>query len=344
MMVIETNLDVWQKLEPTTAIEIAQPHAPSAKHPVSIYLGRLTKNSRAAMRQSLNVIAGIIYVETNGISDNSNSANNNLLWSIDWPALRYAHAQIIRARLAEKYAPASANRHLAALRGLLKECWRLGLTSGDDYQRAIDIETIRGESLPAGRSITGDELVKLFDTCAADDRPAGRRDGAIIAVLYGCGLRCTECTSLELRDYNSAAGTILVRLGKGNKQRLAHIKASLKQRLDAWIEVRGKASGALFVPITKMSKIPEVKSMSGTAVVAMLEKRAKQAGVIDPFSPHDFRRSFISDLFAQGADMANVQKLAGHSSPTTTSRYDRRGEDSRAKIIETFHQSIRDHA
>lgn len=61
------------------------------------------------------------------------------------------------------------------------------------------------------------------------------------------------------------------------------------------------------------------------ALAKRLTRRAAQAGIGD-FSPHDLRRSFVSDALAAGADLARVQALAGHASPTTTARYDRRPE------------------
>ena len=73
--------------------------------------------------------------------------------------------------------------------------------------------------------------------------------------------------------------------------------------------------------------------MTPQAVLLIVQKRAKQAGV-KSFSPHDFRRTFCSDLLDWGVDIVTVQKLAGHASPVTTSKYDRRGEETKRQAVE----------
>jgi site-specific recombinase XerD len=73
--------------------------------------------------------------------------------------------------------------------------------------------------------------------------------------------------------------------------------------------------------------------MTPGAVYLVLDRLAKQAG-IDPFSPHDLRRTFVSQLLERGADLALIQKLAGHAQISTTSKYDRRDEKALARAVE----------
>ncbi len=68
----------------------------------------------------------------------------------------------------------------------------------------------------------------------------------------------------------------------------------------------------------------------------MCERRAADAGIA-AFTPHDLRRSFVSHLLDAGVDLVTVQRLAGHASPETTSRYDRRGEETKRKAAEALH-------
>jgi integrase len=108
-------------------------------------------------------------------------------WDIPWSWLRFQHTQAVRSVLTERYAHSTANRILSALRGVLKAAWKLGQMSAEDYQKAASVESVGGETVPAGRALSAGELVALLDSCEA--RPLGVRDAAIISLLYGCGLR-----------------------------------------------------------------------------------------------------------------------------------------------------------
>src|SRR5690242_11744363 len=118
--------------------------------------------------------------------------------------MRYHHVAAVRAQLAARYKFTTCNKMLSALRGVLKACWRLGLMSGEDYQLARSVEAVTGTSLPAGREITAGERAALLDVCYADPTPLGRRDAALFALLYGCGLRRAEVAALDVADYDAA--------------------------------------------------------------------------------------------------------------------------------------------
>src|SRR6202048_5025161 len=126
------------------------------QHPVAVYLARLARSSRRTMRAALDAIASLL-------SDDRCDA-----WSLAWEQLRYRHTTAVRALLADgRYAPSTANRHLAALRGVLKECWRLGYVTAEDFQRAADLEPVRGSRLPRGRALQAGEGRGLFGDCEA---------------------------------------------------------------------------------------------------------------------------------------------------------------------------------
>ena len=103
-----------------------------------------------------------------------------------------------------------------------------------------------------------------------------------------------------------------------------------------WLAVRGADPGALFVAVNKSGRITNYEHMTPKTIYTMLAKRATEAGV-KSFSPHDMRRTFVSDLLDAGADITTVSKMAGHSSVTTTSRYDRRPEEAKRKAASLLH-------
>ena len=296
---------------------------PASKNPALVYLAGLASGSRRTMRQALDVCAGEL---TGGNCDAE---------TCPWGALRYEHTKAIRTWLAEKYAAATANKMLAALRGVLKEAWRLGQMTAEEHARACDLEPIRGSTLPKGRALTAGEMRALFGACADDPTPAGRRDAALLAILYGAGLRRSEAAALRFADYDSATGALTVQHGKGNKARKVYATNGGKCAIDDWLVVRGQDAGALFVPINRGGRMG-AEEMTDQAVYNILAKRAAEAKV-KTFSPHDLRRTFISDLLGAGADISAVQGLAGHASVNTTQRYDRRGEAAKVKAAELLH-------
>lgn len=285
---------------------------PAHRHPAKAYLARLAVGSRPAMRGAIQVAAELL-------------SGGRCTWeTMPWHLLEAQHTKALRAELAQRYAPTTANKMLSALRGVLREAWELGLMPAEQYHRATSFRTVRGERLLRGRALGGGELRALFATCKADESPTGPRDAALIAVLYGSGLRRSEAVALDVTSYNREEGSLTVRAGKGNKDRVCYTASGQSRLIDVWLQVRGEQAGPLFCAIAKGGKIKE-RRLTDRAVLYIVQRRAKQAGV-EHFSPHDLRRTMIGDLLDAGADISTVQKLAGHANVATTVRYDRRDE------------------
>ena len=170
----------------------------------------------------------------------------------------------------------------------------------------------------------------MRDACAADPTPAGVRDAALIGLLQA-GLRRSEVVGLDQSDVELHTGALTIRGGKGQKDRLAYLPPEALAAVSAWVAIRGGEAGALLYPVHCVGRLLP-RRLSDQAVLNALQKRADQSGVA-PFSPHDFRRTFISELLDAGVDIVTVQQLVGHASPTTTARYDRRGEAAKRQAV-----------
>lgn len=267
------------------------------------------------MRQVLTVIAA----ELGGELD-----------SVAWHLLRYQDTQAVRAELVARYSPASANKALAALKGVLKEAFRLGLMDSESYQRAIDLQPARGSRALRGRALELSEIAALFAACKASTRQ-GARDAAVLSLCFGCGLRRAEASATQLADFDKARQAVTV-MGKGNKQRLVFLNQQLALAVSSWIAVRGTGAGPLLFPVNKADRI-ERRQMTPEAVAVILKRLVKRTR-LEPASPHDLRRTFVTQLLQNGCDLATAQALARHSSPATTVRYDRRGDDAQRRAVE----------
>ncbi len=307
----------------TTSSMILSTPLPLDQNAAAVYIASLNTNSgRRSQAQALRVIASIMKAED--------------INSINWSALRYQHTAAIRAQLSQRYSPATANKILSALRQTLKQAWLLGQMNADEYQRAINLDPITGETVPAGRELTTNEILSLITVCRQDPNThAGTRDAAIICMMYAAGMRREEVVSLALANYDPETGRILI-TGKRNKQRTAYITNGAQTALHAWLSIRGTSGDALFVAVNKSDRLDTSKPITAQAIYNMLYKRSLQAG-LNSFSPHDMRRTFISHLLDAGADIVTVSKMAGHANVQTTARYDRRPEEAKKRAAELLH-------
>lgn len=296
--------------------------------PYEIYLASLdSAESKRTMRGALDRIARM----------QTGDAEATGAWQ-PWWLLRYEHTIQIRAALIDYrsdrhpngYSPTHINKHLIALRRVLRVCWRMGLMTAEEYQRAADIENVTGSRELAGRDIHRDELTAMLHICSRIEGPEGIRDAAIVAVLFSTGLRRAEMAAIMLERYNPGERSIKI-VGKRNKERYVYITPTAVPPLDRWLNLLDVRRGPMFRPIHKTGTIRDV-AMAPRSIGYVVDRVRRAAG-LPPLATHDFRRTFTGDLLDAGVDLATAQKLLGHASPTTTAQYDRRpGRAARAAV------------
>ena len=149
-----TKVDLAPVLSAHSSLIIAQ-STPLDRCPAAVYLAQLKQSSRRPQKQALDLVASLL---TSGTAD---------CLTLNWAALRYQHTAAVRGRLLDRYAPATANRILSALRGALEQTWLLGEMSAEDYHRAARLSPVIGETLPAGRELLAEEIASLIQNCIA---------------------------------------------------------------------------------------------------------------------------------------------------------------------------------
>ena len=170
-----------------------------------------------------------------------------------------------------------------------------------------------GRQLPD--TLTTDEVDRII--AAVDTSTVkGRRDRAMLEVLYSCGLRVSELTSLRLCDLFFGEGYIRV-TGKGDKQRLVPISPVARDRIQIYLEEREQAkSGEESVFLNNRGQ-----KLTRVMVFTVIRQAARRAGITKHISPHTFRHSFATHLLAGGASIRQVQELLGHENIATTEIY-----------------------
>ena len=311
-----------------------EPSSPAAaeRNPALIYCASLRGSGRSSMVSMLRRCAKSLGGE---------------LETYPWHKLRYEHVQSIVSKVAETeyapgktYAPGTVNLLRVALREIARASWRLGMIGSEELQRILDVKSLRGSRLPPGKALTRGELSALFAKMADDTTPAGARDAAVLALGYGAGLRRAEIAALEIDQvHEEGEGYTLRVIGKGNKERVIFLNDGGAEALRSWISARGAEPGPLFYAGRKGGNLLPGQGMAAGSIREIVARRADAAGL--KASPHDLRRSFVSDLLDAGVDISTVASMAGHASVTTTARYDRRGDEAKRKASKALHVPYR---
>lgn len=195
-----------------------------------------------------------------------------------------------------------------------------------------------GAYLPEVLSI--DEIDRMM-TCIELGKPSGHRNRAIIETLYGCGLRVSELTGLEMNQLHPDERYIQV-TGKGNKQRLVPIHKEALHHLMLYLsecrsqlKVKTDSKHLVFLNLRG-------GALSRVSVFQLVKRLAESAGISKNVSPHTFRHSFATHLVQNGADLRVVQELLGHESILTTEIYTHLDRKHLAAVVKKYHPRNQD--
>ncbi|WP_088105084.1 tyrosine recombinase XerC [Halalkalibacter urbisdiaboli] len=232
-------------------------------------------------------------------------------------SVTYSHVRLFLTNLyKQKYKRKSVARKISAMRSFFRFLIREEKLTKNVFAQAYLPK--REERLP--HFLYENEMTVLFDSMM-NTEPLDLRDKAIIEVLYGAGLRVSECSQLTLSDVDFSIGTVFV-MGKGRKERYVPIGAFACDALHDYIE-KGR------VKLLKSGK-QDTKHLflnnrggplSERSIRTILTKRVEKAALSIHVSPHDIRHSFATHLLNNGADLRTVQELLGHRHLSTTQIY-----------------------
>jgi tyrosine recombinase XerC len=227
---------------------------------------------------------------------------------------------------------ASIARKLACMKSFFRYMVREGWLESNP---ARPVRAPRQEKkLP--RLLSEREIIILLETPEVTSLK-GKRDRAILELLYATGMRVGEMVALDLESLDLTEGSIIVR-GKGRKERQVLFGNKAREAVKTWLSARRAAPGAaagrrcdaLFVNARGTR-------LSDRSVRSIIEARVRQCALEHRISPHGLRHSFATHLLDRGADLRAIQELLGHVSLSTTQRYTHVSTEQMLRIYKQSH-------
>src|SRR6056297_726273 len=260
-----------------------------------------------------------------GLSDNTLSAyRRDLCQFNDWlhksagcgisDASRAQLQQYLGVRLRQGQSPRSSARFLSCARGFFRFLLREGRIASDP---TLDVDSPKlGRPLP--RSLSEQDVDRLLEAPRLQSA-LEFRDRTMLEMLYACGLRVSELTSLQVSQVSLNQGVVRV-FGKGGKERLVPMGEEALHWLSRFLAgPRMELLGGLPSDVVFPSR--RGNQMTRQTFWYRIKLYARRAGIAQDLSPHTLRHAFATHLLNHGADLRVVQMLLGHSDLTTTQIY-----------------------
>ncbi len=275
----------------------------------------LSKNSLEAYERDLRKLEA--WVDKNGLS----------LLTLQREELREWLMDLSRAKISES----SKRRLISSVRGFYRFLMIDGHAESSPAEELVTPQ--KSSYLP--KFLNRSDMERLLETPDTATE-TGVRDRAIIEVMYACGLRVSELTSLKIDDLDLDSG-ILTTTGKGSKTRRIPIGSSAVDWLNKYLTLRRKngdiAARELFVT-------PGGRQLNRQQVHKMISEYAEKCG-LEGVSPHTLRHSFATHLVQNRADIRSVQQMLGHADISTTQIYTHITDAHLKKTYENFHPRSR---
>lgn len=230
-----------------------------------------------------------------------------------------------------EYSSATVARKVAAVKSLFHYLLTERLVN-EDPSATLDSPKVR-KYLP--KAISKEEVDRLLAAPAKVNTSRGRRDRAILELLYATGMRVSEVVSLDVGDVDTASGTVRC-VGKGNKERVIPIYDRAVRAVEEYLErarmhlARDTEQKALFLN-------HRGNRLTRQGLWLIIKHYVEKLGISTPVTPHTLRHSFATHLLNGGADLRNVQELLGHANISTTQVYTQVSSDRLRSVYDEAH-------
>ncbi len=257
---------------------------------------------------------------------------------IQWPGISQNHMlDYILHLKSQSYAEATVARKVAAVKSFFS------FLQADGKLKTNPTETLAspkvGKSLP--KPLTVQEIDELLEQPARRNTPEGKRDRAMLELMYATGLRVTELVSLDARDVQIDDAKPYVRLvGKGNRERQIPLLDQPAQEVSEYMKfARPRLIGERDETALFVNRRGERLTRQGFWLI--LKGYAQEAGILGRVTPHTLRHSFATHMLRGGMDIHKVQELLGHANISTTQVYTQVSREHIREAYENAHPRAR---
>lgn len=238
----------------------------------------------------------------------------------------------------ERLSALTQSYHLIALRGFLKYLAKREIKSLDPA--LVDLPRAARKQVSF---LHYDEIEAMLEEIP-EDTESGKRDRAIIELLFSGGLRVSELCNLNRDNINLDKKEFMVR-GKGRKDRPIFIDDSAAERIQDYLDTRTDSLPALFLNNSQNLQMPstngDYRRLTPRSVERIVNHYTRAAGITKHVTPHTLRHSFATDLLMNGADIRSVQSLLGHANISTTQIYTHVTDPHLKEVHDKFHSETK---